>query len=196
MSIKGLLLIEQPFFLEILMMRDDTITYPQLLQICGQGPKKVDELVTYLLHAKTGEDAKYSAEEAFKVVLGDVMLAIGVEQLAVVAFLTWVTDKLDDDVSALRLIAICCEEGKMTTRLPWLIIQILEGRWVIYPDLPVYDLEERESTIDQVLPTISTALNVTMLWMRTVPKCLGLDSVVERVQAGGLRPGSSTEQSL
>ena len=173
---------------------NEWVSYEDLIRMCGQGRQKVDELVTYVLGLRTGEGQTYQVENAFVVVLGDVLLALGIEQLNVVAYLNWVASTLQTAVGEIRVRAGKVDQGIDKT-VPWLIVQILEGRWAVYPDMPVYDLQERQVTSELPVPTVSVALNVTMLWLRTVAKSLGLDSVAERTLAGREVRESGSERS-
>ena len=98
------------------------------------------------------------------------------------------------DLRVLRMRMVRADRGE-AIKVPWLILQILEGRWALYPGRDMYDLECRLATLGRVLPTCSTALNVTMLWLRTLAKPLGLGSVMARVAAGELTPESESVQS-
>jgi len=163
------------------------ITYEQVCEITGQGQKAVDELLTYVLRKTAGPTLTLHPEDAFRIVLGDVLLALGVTQLAVVSLLEWLMPDIEKDICSLRMAAAQVENGKRVV-IPWFILQIVEGRWVLYPGRSkMFDLEVRIEEDGRVgTPSLSTALNVTVLWLRTLAKTLGLDSVAARVVAGGL----------
>lgn len=165
-----------------------TISYEQLVAMTGQGTKVLDELITYMLRKPAKPGQVYDVDAAFTVVLADTLIAMGILQLSVIAFLTWLGSNLITTIMVLR----SRFAGKARV-LPedQLIIQILEGRWVLFPGHKMYDLETREPTETRVVPTLSTALNVTVLWQRTVAMYLSPDSEAEQPEAAPPAPGSA-----
>ena len=172
------------------------VTYEELLSIVGQGQKTLDELITYLLHKRAAPKEAYGANGAFVVVLADVLIALGLPQLSVISFLQAIDDPLIEEIKVIVKEAHDTENGACCTmqiRKP--IIQILEGRWILFPGQHMYDLEMRTFTPGSITPTLSTALNVPVLWLRTMPKLLGLDSVAARGAAVGVARASAPSRT-
>ena len=175
------------------------VTYPQLQDITGEPDEVIDELIIGLLRGRAAEDEEYDVPLAGLILVADVFLAMMLDTRMVLAMINHLRNDLMNYFEHIYRCAMEYEETR-EYRCRWLILQLLDGRYITSNDpiesrQPPYDLHEQQRIMEWSVPlnpppTVSVAVNVGVLWLRTMPSCLDLDSLTEAFQAGRLAPPS------